>query len=65
MDKQVTHLNAKKWRIDKQDGKLILFPKSIGFADYLAGLHSEIWQGIDTKQYLEDERNAWLRDDSL
>jgi prevent-host-death family protein len=28
--------------------------------DHLAGLHREIWQGIDTDAYLKQERDAWL-----
>jgi prevent-host-death family protein len=30
------------------------------YTDYLAGLHSEIWEGIDTDEYLEQERDSWL-----
>ena len=29
------------------------------YTDYLAGLHHEIWEGIDTDTYLQQERNAW------
>lgn len=29
------------------------------YTDYLAGLHREIWQGIDTDAYLRQERDAW------
>jgi len=25
----------------------------------LAGLHREIWEGIDTAAYLQEERDAW------
>ena len=28
--------------------------------DHLAGLHREIWQGIDTDAYLKQERDAWI-----
>ena len=30
------------------------------YTDHLAGLHREIWQGIDTDAYLRQERDAWL-----
>jgi len=45
--------------VDVQDGMLILLPKPNNFTDALAGLHKEIWEGIDTDQYIEDERAAW------
>jgi prevent-host-death family protein len=29
------------------------------YTDYLAGLHREIWEGVDTDAYLRQERDAW------
>ena len=29
------------------------------YTDYLAGLHREIWEGVDTDVYLQEERDAW------
>lgn len=29
------------------------------YTDYLAGLHREIWEGLDTDAYLDQERDAW------
>lgn len=29
------------------------------YTDYLAGLHQEIWEGVDTTAYLQEERDAW------
>ena len=29
------------------------------YTDYLAGLHQEIWKGVDTDAYLHEERDAW------
>lgn len=29
------------------------------YTDYLAGLHREIWEGIDTDEYLQKERDSW------
>ena len=41
------------------DGMLILVPEPDDFVAYSAGLHREVWQGIDTTAYLEEERAAW------
>jgi len=29
------------------------------YTDYLAGLHREIWEDVDTDAYLRQERDAW------
>ena len=29
------------------------------YTDYLAGLHREVWAGVDTDAYLREERDAW------
>jgi AbrB family looped-hinge helix DNA binding protein len=42
-----------------QDGMLILLPRPDDFAGYLAGLHREVWQGVDTTTYLNEERARW------
>ena len=45
--------------VDVQDGMLILLPQPRRFADHLAGLHREVWQGVDTQTYIDQERDAW------
>lgn len=30
-----------------------------GYTEYLAGLHREVWAGIDTEAYIQEERDAW------
>ncbi len=34
-------------------------PQSEDYVSQLAGLHKEVWQGIDTDAYLKQERDAW------
>jgi len=45
--------------VDVQDGVIILIPQPKRYAAYLQGLHSEIWKGIDTQRYLNEERKTW------
>jgi AbrB family looped-hinge helix DNA binding protein len=45
--------------VDVQDGILVLLPCPLDYADRLAGLHREVWAGVDTDAYLHQEREAW------
>ena len=48
---------------DIQDGMMILLPQPRSYTEHLAGLHKEIWEGIDSQKYIQQERDAW--DNSL
>lgn len=55
-------LNIKKGDrllVDVQDGVIVLIPEPKRYTNYLQGLHSEIWKGIDLQKYLDGERDAW------
>jgi len=45
--------------VDVQDGMLILMPQPQDYAARLAGLHREIWEGVDADAYLQGECDAW------
>jgi len=45
--------------VDVQDGVIVLIPEPKAYATYMAGLHKTIWAGVDTTQYLSEEREAW------
>lgn len=45
--------------VDVQDGMLILLPRPKDYARTMAGLHREVWQGIDAAAYVREEREAW------
>jgi AbrB family looped-hinge helix DNA binding protein len=45
--------------VDIQDGMLILIPEPADYAQHLAGLHKEIWDGVDVQKYIHEERSAW------
>ena len=45
--------------VDVQDGILVLLPCPQDYTDRLAGLHREVWAGLDTDAYLHQEREVW------
>lgn len=45
--------------VDVQDGLLILLPQPKDYTRRLAGLHREVWAGLDAGAYLREERGAW------
>ena len=47
--------------VDIQDGMIVLLPQPENYAEYLAGLHKDIWQDLDSDAYLEQERDAWMQ----
>lgn len=50
--------------VDVQDGLLILLPQPKDYTAHLAGLHREVWTGLDTDAYLREEREAWNASES-
>lgn len=45
--------------VDIQDGMLILLPEPKSYTERLSGLHREVWDGTDAKEYIAGERDAW------
>ncbi len=45
--------------LEIRDGCIVLVPEPRDFAEFLRGLHSEIWQGIEAQDYVRREREAW------
>lgn len=45
--------------VDIQDGVLVLIPQPEDYVQAMAGLHQEIWKGVNTTKYLQEERAAW------
>lgn len=45
--------------VDVQDGLLIMASAPPPNTNTLLGLHKEIWAGIDTTEYLREERASW------
>ena len=49
--------------VDTQDGVIVLTPDPRQYTDYLQGLHSDIWKGVDVQKYLDGEREGWKSKD--
>ena len=45
--------------VDIQDGLLVLIPQPKDYTTHMAGLYREVWEGVDTTGYLNEERDAW------
>jgi len=45
--------------VDIQEGLIVLTPQPSNYVKYLAGLHQDVWQDVDTTKYLEKERAEW------
>jgi len=45
--------------VDVQDGVLILVPRPADYVAHMAGLHREVWEGVDAAEYVDAEREAW------
>jgi AbrB family looped-hinge helix DNA binding protein len=44
--------------IEVRDGSFVLMPEPKDYVERLHGLHKEIWEGIDVKEYIHGERAA-------
>ena len=56
------HLNIQagdRLLVDIQDGLLVLIPQPQDYVERMAGLHQEVWERLDTVQYINEERDAW------
>jgi antitoxin PrlF len=45
--------------VDVRGNQIILRREPADYAAELAGLHAEIWEGIDPTEYIRREREAW------
>lgn len=45
--------------VEVEGMKVILRPKSAGYARRLRGLHKEVWKDVDATAYVRQERESW------
>ena len=44
-----------------KEDRIVLIPRPSDFVTRTAGLHKEVWEGIDADDYLQKERESWDR----
>ena len=44
-----------------KEDRIVLIPKPKSFTEKLSGLHKEVWQEIETDDYLDAERDGWRK----
>ncbi|MDW7731497.1 MAG: AbrB/MazE/SpoVT family DNA-binding domain-containing protein [Methanolobus sp.] len=42
-----------------KEDKLILSKKTGNYTDKLRGLHKEVWENVDSEEFLKKERQSW------
>ena len=47
--------------VDVQGHTIVLMPRPASYTEYMAGLHGEVWQGVDVACYIREEREGWER----
>jgi AbrB family looped-hinge helix DNA binding protein len=47
--------------VNVQDGKIVLRKRPESYTDYMWGLHGDAWKGVDATEYVDREREAWLK----
>ncbi|WPX09095.1 hypothetical protein [Anaerocellum danielii] len=47
------------WDYDYITGELIIMKRPESYVDTLAGLGQEIWEGLDSKEFIEEMREEW------
>jgi len=40
---------------------ILLVPKPKSYTKHMEGLHKEVWEGLDIRAFLEEERKEWER----
>ena len=47
--------------VDVRNGSAVLLPEPENYADYLRGLHRDVWEGVEPQEYVRQEREAWQK----
>lgn len=47
------------WLYDEEARQILLMEKPDSFAKVMRGLGKELWNNIDTNEYIKEERESW------
>ena len=42
-----------------KEDRILLIPKPADYVKRMAGLHKEVWEGVEAEEYLAAERESW------
>ena len=45
--------------VEVRGSVVILLPEPHDYVSHMAGLHKDVWQGVDTADYIRQERDEW------
>jgi AbrB family looped-hinge helix DNA binding protein len=45
--------------LEVRGGHVVLVPEPPDYAQRLGGLHREVWEGVEPREYVRREREAW------
>ena len=45
--------------VEAVGGAIFMIPRPKSFSDFIIGLGKEVWQGIDSREFLRKERDSW------
>lgn len=46
-------------RVEVSDAGILLIPEERSYVQRFSGFHREIWEGIDPREYIRQERESW------
>lgn len=61
--RDVLHLKpGRKLLVHVEADTIIMVPEPDDYVKALEGLHKDVWEGVDTDEYLRRERESWSDD---
>lgn len=46
--------------VQVEEDKLVLSKKTSNYTGRLRGLHKEVWENVDSEEFLKKERQSWI-----
>jgi AbrB family looped-hinge helix DNA binding protein len=48
-------------RVEVREGSMLLVPEEGSYVDRFQSYHPEIWDGVDPREYVRQERDDWQK----